>query len=270
MKKQYILWFRYERITTRSGQIKGRSMEVWLIAIVFILAIYLLGKWVIGSWRKAQKYNELKPRLDNLDAYKTELESKESEFKNRQVEWEKKVHSDIETINTLAKEKSQGFPWLAQAYSDFFHLQDLKRTEYLEHKSHPARKAAEDMREIASKRKIAEKLYRILKYQLDYYENLFPWLIEFKSEGIGDLISQILDKRTNDEEYLEEPDDPAKKWLTAAEYEKLPKVEKYQIALDRYWQKRKTKWELGRDYERYIGYLYESKGYKDIMFIIKE
>lgn len=117
------------------------------------------------------------------------------------------------------------------------------------------------MREIASKRRIAEKLYRSLKYQLEYYENLFPWLVEFKSEDIDDLISQILDKKKKGEEYIEEPDDPAKKWLTSAEYEKLPRVEKYQLALDRYWQKKKTKWELGRDYERYIGYLYESKGY---------
>jgi hypothetical protein len=228
-------------------------MEFWLTIIGIIIAISFFS-WVFNNWSKAKKYDELKPRLDNLNAA-------ESDLKNKQVQWEKKVKFDIEAINTLAKEKSQGFPWLAQAYADYFHFQDLNRASYLEHKSHPAKKAAEHVREIAAERRIAEKLHRILRYQLEYYENLFPWLIDFKGEDIDDLIRQILEKRKKGQDYFEEPDDPAKKWLTAAEYDKLPRVEKYQLALDRYWQKKKSKWEIGRDYERYIGYLYESKGY---------
>lgn len=229
-------------------------MEFWLIIIGIITAIPFFINWVFNNWSKAKKYDELKPRRDNLDAA-------ESDLKNRQEQWKKKVQFDIEAINALAKEKSQGFPWLAQAYADYFHLQDLNRADHLEHKSYPARKAAEHVREIAAKRRIAEKLHRILRYQLEYYENLFPWLIDFKGEDIDDLVRQILEKREKSQDYFEEPDDPAKKWLTAAEYDKLPKVEKYQLALDRYWQKKKSKWEIGRDYERYIGYQYESLGY---------
>lgn len=228
-------------------------MEFWLILIGIIITISFFS-WVFNNWRKAKKYDELKPRLDNLDAA-------ESDLKNRQVQWEKKVQFDIEAINNLAKEKSQGFPWLAQAYADYFYLQDLNRASYLEHKSHPAKKAAEHVREIAAERRIAEKLHRILRYQLEYYENLFPWLIDFKGEDIDDLIRQILEKKRKGQDYFEEPDDPAKKWLTAAEYDKLPRIEKYQLALDRYWQKKKSKWEIGRDYERYIGYQYETLGY---------
>lgn len=126
--------------------------------------------------------------MDNLDAA-------ESDLKYRQVQWEKKVQMDIQAINTLAKEKSQGFPWLAQAYADYFYLKDLNRARYLEHKSHPAKKAAEHIKEIAAERRKDEKLYRILKYQLKYYENLFPWLIDFKSEDIDDLIRQILENK---------------------------------------------------------------------------
>ena len=230
-----------------------QCMETWLTIIVIIVAVYFIS-WIFNNWRRAKKYDELKPRLDNLDR-------KEIELKNKQMEWEKKVQSDIEAIDTLAKEKSQVFPWLAQAYADYYHLQDLKNANYLEHKSHPAQKASEKVREIASERRTAEKLYRILKYQLQYYENLFPWLIDFKSEDIDDFIRQILDRKNKGQDYFEEPDDPAKKWLTAAEYEKLSSFKKYQLALDRYWQKKKTKWEIGRDYERYVGYRYEGLGY---------
>lgn len=172
-----------------------------------------------------------------------------------------RLAEDREAIIQLAKEKTKGFPWLAKAYSDYLHLQDLKEADYLESKSHPAVKAAEHVREIAAKRRIAEQLYRVLKYQLEYYENLFPWLVDFKGEDLDDLIRQIMAKKEKGRVELEEPDDPAKKWLTEAEYSKLPTAEKYQLALDRYWQKKKSKWEIGRDYERYIGYCYESNGY---------
>lgn len=186
-----------------------------------------------------------------------ELEQKRKELTNL----ENQVAESKKAINQLAKEKSQGFPWLAQAYADYLHLQDLEKAGYLEHKSHPAQKAAEEVRKVAAQRRMAEKLYRVLKYQLEYYENLFPWLVDFKGEDIEDLIIQIIEKRETGKEDIGEPDDPAKKWLTPAEYAKLPTAEKYQLALDRYWQKKKSKWEIGRDYERYIGYLYESRGY---------
>jgi len=212
--------------------------------------------------------------LDNLDNYRRVLESEGAKLESKQMKWERKVQhdrealdrktqADIDAIEILAKEKTEGFPWLAQAYADYLHFKDLKKADYLEHKSHPALKAAEQVREVASQRRVAEKLYRVLKYKLEYYENLFPWLIDFTGEDIDDLIRQIMErKERGKEEELEEPDDPARKWLTQAEYNRLPTVEKYQLALDRYWQKKKSKWEIGRDYERYIGYLYETRGYR--------
>lgn len=36
---------------------------------------------------------------------------------------------------------------------------------------------------------------------------------------------------------------------------------KYQIALNRYWARKKTKWEIGRDFERFVGYNYEKNGF---------
>jgi uncharacterized membrane-anchored protein YhcB (DUF1043 family) len=224
-----------------------------VIVIGVIGAIVFIG-WLFNKLsdlkRSAKKYVELKPRLDNLDTYKAELESKEAELRTRE-----------EAAGNLIKEKTEGFPWLAQAYADYLHLQDLKKANYLEQKSHPARKAAEQVREVASQRRDAEKLYRVLKYKLEYYENLFPWLIDFTGEDIDDLIRQIMEIKEKGREELQELDDPVKKWLTQSEYSKLPSVERNQRALDRYRQKPKMKWEIGRDYERYVGYLYELKGY---------
>jgi hypothetical protein len=43
---------------------------------------------------------------------------------------------------------------------------------------------------------------------------------------------------------------------------KLSTIQKNQLALDRYIQGSKTRWQIGRDYEMYIGYLCEKNGYK--------
>ena len=45
-------------------------------------------------------------------------------------------------------------------------------------------------------------------------------------------------------------------------YEGLTPSEKLQKMLDWYWNRpSKSNWQIGRDYERYIGYLYETKGW---------
>ena len=49
--------------------------------------------------------------------------------------------------------------------------------------------------------------------------------------------------------------------LSKEEYQKLSPSERNQLALDKYWSRPKTNWQLGRDYERYIGYGYEANGY---------
>lgn len=220
--------------------------------IIIIIAVFSLPPfivWLVSIRNKIKEYNQLKPKLDSLDIDKKNLELIESKLISKQKDFE-----------ILIKEKCTGFPWLAQAYADYIQLQDLKEANYFRRKSHPAPKSAERLREIAFQRATAEKLYRVLKYQLEYYENLFPWLVDFKSSDIDELIGQISEKKLLGREDQEELDDPAKKWLTEAEYNKLPRVEKFQLALERYWQKKKSRWEIGRDYERYIGYLYEKSG----------
>jgi hypothetical protein len=227
-------------------------MEILYAVIALVIVVGVIS-WFVSIYNKAQLYINLKPRLDLV-------EKKEEKFRQDHEEWIRQVQREKQAIQTLAKEKSLGFPWLAQAYADFFELQDQKKASYLEHKSRPAVKAAEQVREIATEKRKAEKLWRVLKYQLDYYESLFPWLMELKGEDLDDLIrQQIQDK--SDITQLASDEDPARHWLTEGEYNTLSTAEKYQLALDRYWQKRKSKWELGRDYERFIGYQYEANGW---------
>jgi hypothetical protein len=186
-----------------------------------------------------------------LAARKRELDLGESQLRGRE-----------EAIEILAKEKTQGFPWLAQAYADYFDLQDLWKAKYLENKPHPALKASEDHRQIAKERREAEKAARIADYLLDYCRHLAPWLDEYIGLGAEELDEIIKDIHSSWEKKEKEFDEEAKRHYGPKAYEELTPTEKLQKKLDWYWGKRnKSNWQIGRDYERYIGYLYWEKGW---------
>jgi len=160
-------------------------------------------------------------------------------------------------INKIVQEKTEGFPWLGDAIAQYKELREINIAEYLEQKLRPAIASAARVRDIAKEKRILEKQFRVTRNLIKYYESLFPWLPDFVGEDIDDLIESVTNKATQESD----KDDPVKFYLTKGEYETLTITERNQKALDRYWSKKKSSWEIGRDYERYIGYLYEQDGY---------
>jgi hypothetical protein len=162
-------------------------------------------------------------------------------------------------LQKIISEKSLGFPWLATAISEFYKYQDDEIANYLENKKHPALKKADALREVASINKQLRKQLKVARNFVLYYESLFPWITDYVGEGLDQLIQEI----TLLGDGLENKGtDPVLKFITKSEYRSLSTIEKNQKALNRYLESRKTSHELGRDYERFIGYLYESQGYR--------
>lgn len=158
----------------------------------------------------------------------------------------------------MAKERNKGFPTLANAYKEYFELQDSQLVNLLKFKNKPAVSASFTVAEVAKQRR--ELLYKnkILQYLVDTYEEYFPELIELKAELLEDVTTDPVITKEYTEEELQ---DESTRYLTREEYRKLGSVERNQMALDRYWGRKKTNGEIGRMYERYIGYYYESRGY---------
>jgi hypothetical protein len=169
------------------------------------------------------------------------------------------IESREKALQKIIAEKSIGFPWLAEAIGEFYKYQDFEIARYLEVKKHPAYKKAEAVREVALENKLLRKQIKIAQNFVTYYETLFPWINEYVGEDLDDLLEGIAQSAKEDGE---EETDPVLKFIPKAEYEKLPPSERNQKALDRYISSRKKPYEIGRDYERYIGYLYEKDGYK--------
>ena len=238
--------------------------EFWWLILIGGFIVWGIISWVKERFDEASRYRELKPRLDSLDSRESEFEEsankikQELKSKHEALESAKlKARSDLEKI---AQQKSMGFPWLADAYADYFALRDQKRADYLKAKKHPALTAAETVRAVKNEKKELVKQNKLISYKLDYLEKLFPWITELIAESEDEEIPVRID--TVEETHEEDNEDRVKEFLTAEEYRSLPSVERNQRALDRYIQNRnKSKWAIGRDYEMYVGHLFSEKGY---------
>ncbi|MBA3736486.1 MAG: restriction endonuclease [Actinobacteria bacterium] len=93
------------------------------------------------------------------------------------------------------------------------------------------------------------------EWVIKFYEWNFPWLSELRDlDAERAYVERV---KTADEQ---ERTDPTSHWLSSEEFVALSPSDRNQRALDRYLKSRKSPWELGRDYERYIGYLREREG----------
>ncbi|MFZ1964220.1 MAG: restriction endonuclease [Roseiarcus sp.] len=171
----------------------------------------------------------------------------------------KKVLDHIRGLDKIFDERKIQFPWLASAIADLHALEAERDARMLETKKHAAIKAASEVREHGSKRRDAERQFRLMRYRVNYYEKLFPWIMEYIGNDVPDEAVDLSGSKA------EPTDDPVRRWLNDAEYQRLSTAQKNQLALDRWKASRRSLWEIGRDYERFIGYNYETLGY-DVTF----
>ncbi|MDD5644273.1 MAG: restriction endonuclease [bacterium] len=235
----------------------------WILVVVSVFVLWSIISWIITTLSNSKKYIELKPKLDNLEnsirEHETQVKKDKEELVLKIKLWNEQVQKDKDEIQKIANQKSMGFPWLAEAYAEYFSLKDLKREEYLKYKKHPAYTTAETVKEIKNEKRALVQQNKIIKYKINYFEKLFPWLTDLIAIDENEEIPVRID---NCNIGGEDKEDRVKDWLTQEEYRALPSVERNQKALDRYLESRcKSKWHIGRDYEMYIGYLYEQKGY---------
>lgn len=205
----------------------------------------------------AKERKALEKERDALQKALLELEQQRTEIKN--------YNNDCYT-KFLTKLKSHGYnpTWIAKMYGDYYDMFTDKVLVYLTARVRPAHKSASEikksykseMRAMAEKAKYNESLVTLYE---SFFPNL-PALCEFTAEDTPQTLEE-LPELEDDPKY-----DSIRKWLTQDEYALLPREEKFQLALDNYKRRKRSNWEAGRDYERYVCYLYEKQGYKVVCY----
>jgi hypothetical protein len=140
---------------------------------------------------------------------------------------------------------------------------DALEVERLASPPNPAPSAALQVKEAKAETRRFREEAELLRNRIDMYERQAPWLSECAEFSLDEIIEGLREEEAIRRAYTA-GDDPARLFLTAAEWGELQPSERSQLALDRYWQgsRRRTAWVAGRQYERYVGYKFESKGFE--------
>lgn len=185
----------------------------------------------------------------DIKQYDEALAAKKKETAIQIAEFDRRIRRVRAIKESLDSDINAAFPYLASFIANAEEADALQASLYIENKKNKAEKTAKEIREQLSK-KIKEYSQRAVaaEAKLAYYEATVPVLEEL-SEGPAVRV------HVGDE-------DQTRNWLTREEYERLTPTERSQRALDNYKASHnKSKRQIGRDYERYVGWLYESKGY---------
>lgn len=219
---------------------------------------YLIEKYEVWGNIIKNKNNDFNIKIKELKEKERIISQKERKISDEY----KKLQEEHKLIENILSVKIKEYPLIATVLADYNTAKEKAVIEYLKEKRRPAYSAADKVAEIRrEKNKGFEQLYAY-KWELSYLHSLFPWIEEIET----DIVRPV-------DFYREVPssnEDHVLNWVSPEEYNRLNTKERNQLALDRYIKSTKSKWVIGRDYERYIGYLYEKKGYKVKYFGIEE
>jgi hypothetical protein len=167
-----------------------------------------------------------------------------------------RAEADRQFVERLVRDRIAAVGVLADIWADYEIAYSSQLADELRRKTRPAPKAASAVRERGKTLAAMRRRATAAEWIVALYEWHFPWLAELRDDE--EQRSYLNDVAPEDDD--ESRDDPARRWLSPEEWAALGSAERGQLALDRYLRSRKSPWELGRDYERYIGFLREQDG----------
>lgn len=199
-----------------------------------------------GKLEKEKTANEekLKTEYRKLDERRDELEER---------------FTDMEAMKqAFSTGFLSGRKWLAHYIAEADRAHDEADARWLKTRNRPAIRASELVAEARSERRAFKERLKFLEYQLESYKEYFPFLEEYEEVILDEVIPLTADG--SNREALEAVD-PVCKYISLEDFKNLPVGERNQRALDRYLSRNLNNAEIGRFYERFLGWRYESKGW---------
>ena len=206
------------------------------------------------------KMEELKKQKDFLTlevfGLRDQLEREKTEYTKALKERDNLYEVLKQKLKLYESESNlTAIPYMAQLISDF-------ETYELEHiakkldwgSSQERLKKVKSLRGLRADAKAMVEKNKEAQYQLSYLLKLFPELeeiIECEFKSLPHISINLVENR-----------DIARDYLSKEEYASLFTTKRNQLALDRYLNSHnKSKWQIGRDYEQFVGYKYTLDGY---------
>lgn len=202
---------------------------------------------------QSKKDNELSARENDIKEQQEKLNSREQEADRVIQESDKHAKAMISRVDRYIEQKCKSYPTLASTMADLQILNYEQAAQRLIYKRPPAIKEAQRIKDLARETKVIIKEKKVLEYKLGYIETLFPNILDIFDDDFNEAEAFELE--------TDNTTDRVRTFLSHDEYTSLSVTERNQLALDRYIQNRKSRWQVGRDYEMYIGQGFEARGF---------
>jgi len=200
--------------------------------------------WFENKSRRLQEDKYNRELREKLESHRLNLETREKYLEQMRATFESSYVS--------------GRKWLARFIAEADREVDEQVAHHLQTKKHPAFKAAEEVAVARAERRLFKERCKFLEYELLSFKEYFPFLEEYEDVILNESVS--LGTGQPNLASLEEAD-PVLRFLPQQEYEKLSAANRNQLALDRYLSGSLSQSEVGKLYERYLGYLHEVDGW---------
>ncbi|MFZ2890052.1 restriction endonuclease [Sulfuricurvum sp.] len=176
------------------------------------------------------------------------------------LEGYKKLYNDA--LEEL-KAGSTLLPSLIRWHDNLKHFEDDSIVTALVQKRRPAYKAALEIKNAKAEAREAKKELELARNRVQLYESLAPWLIDYTDISLEDMLLSLHEEKMREQHEFDEEIDPVSKYISRSEWQQLTPSDRNQLALERYKdpKRKKSLWEVGIEYERFIGYTFEQKGY---------
>ena len=253
---------------------KKRSGRVRIIAFIclavslFMLYIYLKENKINWIWLSISICSVLIIIMHNifvgaLDTFYNKLADKVDEYAENVKQKEKEnwklieLHAQKEEQFRKVIQSRTPFSTTAMMYADWESVVFSEAEHFLRNKLHPAQKAADTVSYLKKNARRAIMESKEMEYKYLFLLDAFPELKQY----VEDEESLVhLSDFNNYGDFVEDRD-RVLDWISQDEYHRLTVNERNQLALDKYKRRHKTNWEIGMEYELYIGYLLRKNGY---------
>ena len=202
-----------------------------------------------------QAENEKQQILAEKDADARRFREQEQFFSKKEHEYHDFIRKFGENAEDFFVTRPDVVPRLSQLAVDYLTMVYDSAADYLDTKQHPAHTEAIRIRALKEETKQWIARCKETEYQLAYLKKLYPIIEEILD---GDYTEARPDEPLENRTKIAQ--DPARKYLSDEEWRELSPTERNQRALENYVAGRKTNWEIGRDYEMYIGHCYLDAG----------
>ena len=214
---------------------------IWLTVAISSILIIIMHNIFVGAIDVL--YDKLS---DSVNKYAKDAKEKEKENKTL-IE----MHARKEELFRNVIRSRKPFATTSMMYADWKSVVFEEAEHYLKNKQRPAFKSADVVAQLRKQAKAAIMESKEMEYKYLFLLDAFPELKQY----VDDEESLVHLSDFKDLSDFTDGRDRVLDWISQEDYNRLSVDERNQLALDKYKRRHKSNWEIGMEYELYIGYI---------------